>query len=203
MALPTVPQSSLDVRPIDWAGLPRRFMNEGELEVLVALVASAEPRFVVEIGVNEGRTAKAILRHVPGIRRYLGVDVEPGYVPAKAVQRHEAAARPGCLIGDDLRFELILKPRGSLDLVASDLMSIGAGSFRWADAFFIDGDHGAEAVAHDTRLARACVRPGGIIVWHDYHDLGTVDVRDVLDDLALCGADLRHVAGTWLVFERR
>ncbi len=40
--------------------LTRRFMNPGELEVLVALIGSVKPETVIEIGVNEGRTAKAM-----------------------------------------------------------------------------------------------------------------------------------------------
>ena len=37
---------------------------------------------------------------------------------------------------------------------------------------------------HDTALAGAVMRPGGIIMWHDYHDLGTVDVKSVLESYA-------------------
>ena len=69
MTLPKVKQSQIDVRPIDWGDMPRRFLNPGELEVLVALVRSVKPRGVLEFGVNVGRTAKAILANVPGIER--------------------------------------------------------------------------------------------------------------------------------------
>jgi predicted O-methyltransferase YrrM len=71
-----------------------------------------------------------------------------------------------------------------------------------ADAVFIDGDHGCLAVEHDSALARALVRPGGIIVYHDYHELGTVDVKPVLDLLHRGGRNIEHVEGTWLAFER-
>lgn len=192
--LPRVPKSSLDVRPIDWTGLPTRYMNPGELETLIALVRGVAPQHVIEFGVNVGRTAKAMLANVPGIERYTGVDVEQGYVPAKKVQRHEVPTRPGELVKDDPRFRLIIRPRGSLDLVAADLEP--------ADAIFIDGDHGREAVLHDTALARALVRPVGIIVWHDYHDLGTVDVRQVLNEMQRDGHDIKAVSDTWLAFER-
>jgi predicted O-methyltransferase YrrM len=171
-----------------------RFMNKGELEVLIALMASVSPRRVVEFGVNAGRTAKAILANVTGIESYTGIDVLPGYVPAKAVQRNEVPAHPGAMVADDPRFELIVRPRGSLDLTADDLAP--------CDAVFIDGDHGREAVMHDTALARALVRPGGIIVWHDYHDLGTVDVKAVLDDMHQAGDVIHNVDRTWLAFER-
>ena len=79
--LPSVPQSSLDLQPIDWTGLPTRFMPPGDLEVLIALVRSVNPRHVIEFGVNVGRTAKAILANVPGIGGYTGIDVPLTYVP--------------------------------------------------------------------------------------------------------------------------
>jgi predicted O-methyltransferase YrrM len=195
MSLPTVPQSRFDVQPIDWAGLPRRYMNPGELEVLIALVRSVSPHHVIEIGVNAGRTAKAILANVPGIERYTGIDVMRGYVPEKAVQRHEVPADPGELVNDDDRFELVLRRRGSLDLMPWDLS--------FAEAMFIDGDHGRLAVRHDSALAVEVVRRRpGIIIWHDYHTLGTVDVKPVLDAFRLDGRDIVHVEGTWLAFER-
>lgn len=191
--LPIVPQARLDVRPINWSGLPRRYMNLGELEVLIALMRSVGPRHVIEFGVNTGRTAKAILANVPGIERYTGIDVTPDYVPACAVQINEVPARPGWMVKDDPRFELMVRPRGSLDLVADD--------FEPCQAVFIDGDHGAEAVKHDTALARALVAEG-IIVWHDYHELGTVDVKAVLDDMRQDGMPIFRVARTWLAYQR-
>ncbi|MGB3389540.1 MAG: class I SAM-dependent methyltransferase [Pseudaminobacter sp.] len=195
LRLPIVMQSQLDVRPIDWSGLTKRFMNPGELEVLIALVRSVSPKAVIEIGVNEGRTAKAILANVDGIEKYIGVDVPPGYVTAREVQRKEVPEKPGHLASGDGRFELMLRPRGSMDLSESDFPGL-------FDAVFIDGDHGFEAVLHDTLLARQIVRPEGIIIWHDYHGQDTVDVRKVLERFRANGSDIRHVEGTWLAFER-
>jgi predicted O-methyltransferase YrrM len=189
-----VSQSSLDVQPIDWTGLPTRFMPEGDLETLIALVSSVWPRHVIEFGVNVGRTAKAIMDNVPGIERYTGIDVPLDYVPLLALQRDNAVPNPGEMVLSDPRFHLIVKPRGSLDLTVADLAP--------CEAVFIDGDHGREAVLHDMMLARALVRPGGIIVCHDYHDLGTVDVKAVLDEMHAAGAAIQRVEDTWLAFER-
>jgi predicted O-methyltransferase YrrM len=194
MNLPQISKATLNVRPIDWTGLPGRFMNPGELEVLIALVRSVSPKAVLEFGVNVGRTAKAILSHVPGIETYQGIDVPMGYVTAKAVQRREVPAHPGEMVLDSPRFQLILRPRGSLDLKPADLLP--------CDAAFIDGDHGRAAVKHDSALARALTRPGGIIIWHDYHDLNTVDVREVLNEFHAAGEPITHVADTWIAFRK-
>lgn len=169
-------------------------MNPGEAQALAALAATVAPRVVVEFGVNEGLTARMLLRAFPSIVDYRGVDVLPGYVTACAVQRREVPAQPGRFAQSDQRFRLVLKRRGTFDLRADDLP--------FADMVFIDGDHGRAAVKHDTALARDIVRPGGLIVWHDYHHAGTVDVADVLEEMAAGGAPIHHIAGTWLAFER-
>lgn len=199
--LPSVSQSTLDVQPIDWSGLPTAYMdvNEGELEALVALVRSVNPKRMIEIGVNVGRTAKAILANVPGIEHYTGIDVPLSYVPSLELQRNNAVPNPGEMVLDDPRFHLVIKPKGSLDCTKEDLGP--------CDVVFIDGDHGYAAVVSDSVLARQIVRTGGLIVWHDYHDeacrAGRVDVKAVLDELHRAGAALQLIENTWLVFERR
>jgi len=105
--LPSVLQSSLEVWPIDWTGLPTRFMPPGDLEVLVALVRSVSPRHVIEFGVNVGRTARAIMANVPGIERYTGIDVPLDYVPILALQLDNAVPNPGEMVLSDPRFHLI------------------------------------------------------------------------------------------------
>ena len=151
---------------------------------------------MVEIGVNEGRTAKAMLRELPTITKYIGIDVMPDYMPSKPVQRDEVPKHPGKLVADNHRFKLFVLPRGSLGIVPADLP-------RNIDVVFIDGDHSRMVVEHDAALAEQVVRRGGLIVFHDYHDLGTVDVADVLHDRSDAGYPLFHVKDTWLAFERR
>ena len=36
------------------------------------------------------------------------------------------------------------------------------------DTIFIDGGHTADVVENDARLAMRLVRPGGLVIWHDY-----------------------------------
>lgn len=176
------------------SGLPERYIHPGELDVLISLFDSVGARCVAEFGCNNGRTAAAILRNVPTVERYIGVDVPAGYRFACGVQAREVPAKPGELALSDTRFELLLRPRGTFDLSPEDFPEL--------DAVFIDGDHSEAAVRHDYALARSIVRSGGIIVFHDDNGLRTVDVSRVLDNLADSGANIQHVAGTWLAFER-
>jgi predicted O-methyltransferase YrrM len=192
MTLPSESRESL-LPDRYWCFPSRRYMRDGELDVLVALVNSVRPHTMIEFGVNDGLTACAMLQAVEGLQRYIGIDVLPGYefeIPAQAVEKPD---RPGHLV-DDPRFDLWLRPRGTQDLYAALLPS--------CDAVFIDGDHGAKAVMWDSMLAAEIVRAGGIIIWHDYANQ-TVSVTSVLDELHRRGRDLRAVAGTWLAYERR
>lgn len=167
-------------------------MNWGEPECLVALAQGA--KVCIEVGVNEGLTARHLLAEVPTIERYVGVDVLPGYVTHCEVQRAEVPHDPGHYALGDNRFELILRNDGTLDLMPEDLPL--------ADFVFIDGDHSEEMVRHDSYMAFKLIRPGGVIVWHDYHDLGTVGVADALHSLASQGHRITHIASTWLAFEQ-
>lgn len=171
-------------------------MNPGEPEALLALISSADPVRVLEIGVNEGLTAKFLMDNVPSIQSYIGVDVLPktSYSTEHKIQQREISATPGKYATHYPAFKMLLRENGSFDVSASELGSMGA--------VFIDGDHGRKAVEHDTELARTIVKRGGIIVWHDYHGAGTVGVQDVLEEMWRAGRPIQYVEGTWLAFER-
>jgi predicted O-methyltransferase YrrM len=166
-------------------------MTKLEVECLITLLATVEPRTIAEFGVQEGRTAKVLLSTIPSISQYIGIDVPPNFTTALAQQQREVPETAGWRVADDSRFRLII--RNSRDLRSENLPPL--------DAAFIDGDHSKTGVSHDTMLSYARIRPGGIIVWHDYGSVYLNDVTEVLDDLMLAGRDLKHVAGTWLAYE--
>lgn len=166
-------------------------MNPNEAETLVSLAKGAE--VCVEIGVNEGLTAAHLMAEIESIKWYFGVDVNPGYVPAKKVQKNEVPKFPGHYAMHWDKFTPCIRDRGSLDLLPEKFP-------QQVDFMFIDGDHGAAAVAWDTFIASSIVRDNGIVVWHDYHHLGTVDVADILEILDHGEGKLKHIEGTWLVY---
>jgi predicted O-methyltransferase YrrM len=186
--------ATLLTRQYDTAGLPARYFNPGELDGLLCLYESVNPRVIIEFGVNTGRNVVAALRNIPSVERYVGIDVTPDYITQMKCQRKEIPAIPGELALDDDRFELIVRPRGSFDLTAGDLPE--------CDAVFIDADHSRDGVLNDYALAKARVREGGIIIFHDDNCLPVVEVTQTLNDLVAAGAKISHVAGTWLAFER-
>jgi predicted O-methyltransferase YrrM len=189
-------RSSLSIEPraYDVAGLPTRYFHPGELQVLLHLYEMVSPRTVIEFGVNIGRNVVAALRNIPDLTHYVGIDVESTYESIMKVQRKEVPAIPGELALHDPRFTLIVRPNGSFDLTPADLPP--------ADAVFIDADHSRAGVMNDYALALEVVRPGGVIIFHDDNCLPVVEVTQTLNDLVDGGADIVHVAGTWLAFQR-
>src|SRR5690554_2386315 len=125
----------------DLVGIPTRYFNPGELEILLHLIDSVKAKTVIEFGVNNGRNPLAVLRNIGSVRRYIGIDVESGYRTLMPVQRREIPSVPGELVLDDERFELIVRPQGSFDLTHDDLPS--------ADVAFIDADHSRRGVLND------------------------------------------------------
>jgi len=183
MTLPVVSKSKFNVIGFT----VRHYMMPGEQDVFLALVKSVAPRVMVEIGINIGLTAQAVLRDVPTIEHYYGVDIPADYqfeIPAQAVERPD---QPGRLVRDDPRFRLVLRGE-KLPLVA--------------DVVFVDGDHGRNAVRQDAEWAERVTLPGGLIIYHDYGN-PTVKVTEVLDELHAGGREIYHVAHTWLAFEPR
>jgi predicted O-methyltransferase YrrM len=149
---------------------------------------------MIEIGCQQGRTAKTILDHVPSLQRYIGIDIPFGKRTTLLCQRSEIPYTAGLWVADNVRFALALCDHGSLELTADNLEP--------CDAVFIDGDHSAKAVLHDSYLAHLLVRSGGIIVWHDYGN-PAVEVTQVLDQLCVQeNWPIYHVENTWLAYRR-
>jgi predicted O-methyltransferase YrrM len=169
------------------------YLNANDTAALVALIASVEPKVMLEIGCNTGRTAATVLDAVPSIERYIGVDVPFGFKTALACQRSEVPLEAGHFVAEHPRFWLLLCERGSAELAPADLEPV--------DAVFIDGDHSAQGVMHDSELARALVREGGIIVWHDAGN-PHVEVDGALDELRNREWPIVHVENSWIAFCR-
>lgn len=183
----------LSPRRYDTSGIPTRYFNPGELEAFLHLVEEVQPAVMVEFGVNNGRNPLAVLRNIPTVQFYIGVDVPPGYEFAMSVQKNEVPICPGELVLNDPRFILLLRKRGTFEMKAAE--------FPEADVVFIDADHSKEGVLNDRRLAQGILRPGGRIIYHDDNCLPVVEVTQTLNALCLEGAKITHVADTWLAYE--
>lgn len=71
------------------------------------------------------------------------------------------------------------------------------------DLVFVDGSHAYSYVVSDSRKALRMVRPGGVVLWHDYAGPGHAgDVYRALNELSE-RLPLVHLTGTTLVGYRR
>lgn len=68
------------------------------------------------------------------------------------------------------------------------------------DLIFIDGDHAREAVAVDAAAAASLLRPGGLLVFHDYGRTGAdVGVTEAVDEFVAGGGKLLSRFGSLAV----
>jgi predicted O-methyltransferase YrrM len=182
-------KTDLGVTPI--TGPTSYYLNAHETSILIALIKSVVvPRVMIEFGCNQGITAARVLEHVPSLQTYIGIDVPPDHETTLQCQRSEVPLYAAQAV-DDERFYLLMRP--SVSLSADDLEP--------CDAVFIDGDHSEAAVLHESRLARALVRPGGIICWHDFSN-PAVEVTQALTSLEQEGWPINCVENSWLAFVR-
>jgi precorrin-6B methylase 2 len=67
------------------------------------------------------------------------------------------------------------------------------------DLAFIDGDHDAQAVRRDAALAAAVLRPGGVLVFHDFHRPEDQGVTEAVEELLAAGGEEVSRCGSLIV----
>jgi predicted O-methyltransferase YrrM len=165
-----------------------------ELCTLASLARARSARRVFEIGTFDGNTSYHLALNTPDDSQVFTIDIPPGSAPALKADAGDPLFREGKR--PEYRW------RGSA--VADKIHPILADSARFdvapyrqsMDMVFIDGAHSAEYIMNDTALALEMIRPGGIVVWHDY--LVWNDVTSFLQKFCR-DHQLSHLAGTSLV----
>jgi predicted O-methyltransferase YrrM len=170
-------------------------LNIEEVASLLAIVKFSGAKKIFEIGTFDGGTALNIAANTPADTQIVTLDLPADW------DGQFAADTP-----KELRNLTDRKTVGQRFLNTPHEKKItqvfgDSSTFDWAtlpvpfDIVFIDGCHSYPYVAKDTENARKHVRPGGLILWHDY---GYVkDVSDVVDKTA-SEIKVRAIAGTRL-----
>jgi predicted O-methyltransferase YrrM len=138
----------------------------GDVANLLALAEGR--RYVVELGTAVGWTTAAFALADPG-RRVLSFDpvAQPhrdaylGLLPARARERIELVAAPG-----------EAGPRHATQPV---------------DLLFIDSTHARDDTIAEVEAWRPQLRPGAVVVFHDYDNPAFPDVREAVEALELRG----------------
>ena len=173
-------------------------MPPQDLYALMRIVRWIEPATIFEIGTFTGRTtahlalnsdARIYTLDMPremasGIENYTSGDLsllQPREEIGTTYRAFEESHRIHQLFGDSRTFDYT-PYRGRMDLV------------------LVDGCHLYDGVLRDSRSAFDMIRPGGVIVWHDFSNL--YDVTRAVRFLAVQHS-IFHVEGTSLAVHMR
>lgn len=175
-----------------------------DLVNLCVLSRILQPSIVFEVGTSRGLTALHFALNAPAARVFtLDLPIDRPVTPqlrttlmdswhirgtAEATGEHVFDGRPEAerierLYGDSATFDFS-RWHGQVDL------------------FFIDGAHSYEYVRSDTDNALRCVRPGGVIAWHDFGRAGVNGVSRVVLEMGRAGHQPFAVPGGSLAFMR-
>ncbi len=179
--------------------------SDAEAWILATLARRAHLAF--EFGTCTGKTAYLWARNAPADARIVTVTLRP----EDRASYHGAAGDDPRDTSEALRESEFARFVYSDTDVASKIDQLYADSKAldvapWSgrcDLVFVDGSHAYSYVVSDSRKALDLVRPGGLVLWHDYlgprHSPG---VYRALNELAR-ELPLVHVAGTSFVAYRR
>lgn len=158
------------------------WMADEELRWLARAARACQT--IVEVGSYQGRSARALADHCPGV--VFCVDPWRGYYPqddgsAAGWLDSEAAGRAfRANLADHLASGHVVAIADTFEAAVPELERHGVVGH--ADLVFLDGDHRYEAVMSDISLARRLVRPGGTLAGHDYGHRDWPGVRRAVEE---------------------
>lgn len=160
---------------------PLLSMFPTEVVVLASMVRTLKPKRLLEIGTFEGNTTINLIANAPPDARMVTVDLPPEWDGEYAQQ--VPSIHVNAAVGVQIGRQFLDSPyRDRVTQVFED-----SGTFDWTlhapyDFILIDGCHTYEYALSDTRNALEVLRPGGVVVWHDYGMLE--DVSRLVDEMS-------------------
>jgi tetratricopeptide (TPR) repeat protein/predicted O-methyltransferase YrrM len=180
----------------DTARAIHRFTPPIDTHVVLALLAHASPRRVLEVGTAGGHMTANLTEWTPDEATVFSLGVVSDLaVATTAQQRHEDPSR-----GEFGRFANFFGKAHKVLFATADSMTYDFGRLGPLDFAFIDGGNDAAHVLSDTLKAYGQLAPGGCLVWHDIDNpVAWVEVRQTLEAITFA-EPLYHVAGTMVAF---
>ncbi|NOT09839.1 MAG: class I SAM-dependent methyltransferase [Gemmatimonadales bacterium] len=175
-----------------------------DAEAWILAVLAKDTRRLFEFGTCTGKTAYLWARNQPPDGRVITLTLGPDQLAA-----YHAAD------GDDTSAELYARQESRFDRflysgteVESRVTQLYGDSKSFdetpyagsCDVVFVDGSHAYSYVVSDSTKALRLVRPGGLVLWHDYSP-ECPGVFRALNELAR-RLSLQHIRGTTLVVHR-
>jgi len=170
---------------------------------LAMLAKALSPRVVFEIGTFHGYTATLFALNSPEDTLIYTLDLPPdgGAQPSLATTFVDDAHIASRSLSGYL---YSAHPQGrKVHQLFGDSATFDYSPYRGTvDIFFIDGAHDYEYVRSDTLAALSCMRPGGVVLWHDYGRWGVNGVSRWLHELAQGGREVFRLPGSSLAILR-
>ena len=181
-------------------------ITPAELMLICAFVRQRQPAACFEIGTFDGRTTQNVAANQPDAATCYTLDLPPSGIENAALPLASGDAayidKPasGARISTQPRSAKIVQLYG--DSATFDFSPYHGK----IDLMFVDGSHSYEYVLSDTEAAWKMVKPGGLILWHDYDSRWWPGVTRALNQLQSQDPrfrNLRHVQNTALCFMER
>ena len=176
-----------------------------ELAILAQAAAQAEPGSdIVEIGTFDGRTTLNLAVNAPQGCHVLTLDLPADHATAFAIEASERTLVDKPASGERIR---TCSPAWRSYARRITQLFGDSASFDWsryhgrAGLVFVDGSHAYDYARKDSETALQLVRPGGVVLWHDYGVWpGVTQALDELESRRHLG--LVNIKGSSLVFWR-
>ena len=181
-------------------------ITPSELMIIAAFVKQLQPMRCFEIGTFDGRTTENMAANQPDAGKCFTLDLPP--------EGADKTSLP--LASGDKTY--INKPVSGVRISAQTRSGKitqlygDSGTFDFTpyygqvDLMFVDGSHSYEYVLSDTEAAYKMVKPGGLILWHDYDSRWWPGVTRALNQLQSQDPrfkELRNIDNTAICFMYR
>ncbi len=180
--------------------------STSDTEAWILAVLSKRARLMFEFGTCTGRTAYLWARNSPADARIVTLTLSPAEIASYHPEAGDSASSTQIALAESAfdRFYYTGTPyEGKVTQLFGDSKAFD--ETPWAgqcDIVFVDGSHAKSYVVSDSRKALRMVKPGGLVLWHDYRGHYLKGVFDTLNELAL-ELPLVHIQTTSLVAYRR
>jgi predicted O-methyltransferase YrrM len=178
-----------------------------DFETWILCVLARRSTAMFEFGTCTGKTAYLWARNIPAGGRVVTLTLSPDSIKEylNVAGDDDEAARYAL---EESRFTRYLYTgtdvESRITQLYGDSKAFDDGPHRRQyDVIFVDGSHALSYIYNDTEKALRMVKPGGVILWHDYAGPHrSPDVHRALNEMAARLNNLRHIKGTTLVFHR-
>lgn len=165
-----------------------------EMCAISQIVEALRPKRLFEFGTFDGRTTYHLAANAPDGAITYSLDIQTGEFNFSNDGVYFGKVR----VGEHARDSAL---NSKISLLVGDSKNYDFSQFVGnIDVVFVDADHSYGGVKNDSEVAFKMLRPGGILIWHDYLLVGEV-TRAIVD---ICKTKtLQNLKGTSLVIWKK